>query len=128
MEFTKTDVAGEPLPNTKIEIFTENDEKIFEGYTDENGKIVIKDLPVGKFYILESEAPEGYILNDEKQWFEIKEDGEIVKSTMINEKIIEVPNTSANSYFFVLPLSLLVAGTTVLLVSKKKKNKKVNID
>lgn len=128
LEFTKTDVAGEPLPNTKIEIYTENDEKIFEGYTDENGKIVIKDLPVGKFYILESEAPEGYILNDEKQWFEIKEDGEIVKSTMINEKIIEVPNTSANSYFFVLPLSLLVAGTTVLLVSKKKKNKKVNID
>ena len=128
LEFTKTDVAGEPLPNTKIEIFTENDEKIFEGYTDGNGKIVIKNLPVGKFYILESEAPEGYILNDEKQWFEIKEDGEIVKSTMINEKIIEVPNTSANSYFFVLPLSLLVAGTTVLLVSKKKKNKKVNID
>ena len=128
LEFTKTDVAGNPLPNTKIEIYTENDEKIFEGYTDENGKIVIKDLPVGKFYILESEAPEGYILNDEKQWFEIKEDGEIVKSTMVNEKIIKVPNTSANSYFFILPLSLLVAGTTAILISKKRKNKKVNID
>ena len=128
LEFTKTDVAGDPLPNTKIEIYTENDEKIFEGYTDESGRIIIKDLPVGKFYILEKEAPEGYILNDEKQWFEIKEDGEIIKSTMVNEKIIEVPNTSANSYFFVLPLSLLVAGTATIIISKKKKNKKVNID
>ena len=128
LEFTKTDIAGDPLPHTKIEIYTENDVKIFEGVTDENGKIVIKDLPVGKFYILEKEAPEGYILNDEKQWFEIKEDGEIVKSTMVNEKIIEVPNTSANSYFFVLPLSLLVAGTTAIIISKKRKNKKVNID
>lgn len=128
LEFTKTDVAGDPLPNTKIEIYTENDEKIFEGYTDESGRIIIKDLPVGKFYILEKEAPAGYILNDEKQWFEIKEDGEIIKSTMVNEKIIEVPNTSANSYFFVLPLSLLVAGTAAIIISKKKKNKKVNID
>lgn len=128
LEFTKTDIAGDPLPNTKIEIYTENDVKIFEGVTDENGKIVIKNLPVGKFYILEKEAPEGYILNDEKQWFEIKEDGEIVKSTMVNEKIIEVPNTSANSYFFVLPLSLLVAGTAAIIISKKRKNKKVNIN
>ena len=47
---------------------------------------------------------------------------------MVNEKIIEVPNTSANSYFFVVPLSLLVAGTTAILISKKRKNKKVNID
>ena len=55
---------------------------IYSGKTDENGKIVIDKLPIGKFYILEKEAPEGYELNTEKMWFEIREDGEIVKSVM----------------------------------------------
>ena len=61
LEFTKTDLStDEPLPNTLIEVYTENDEMIFSGRTDENGKITIKDIVVGKYYILEKEAPEGY--------------------------------------------------------------------
>lgn len=92
-EFTKTDVAGNPLPNTTITIYTNNSdneedrELIFKGKTDSLGKIVIKGLFVSKFILFESEAPEGFILNEEPMEFEIKEDGEIIKSTMINEKI-----------------------------------------
>ena len=37
--------------------------------------------------MVEKEAPEGYILNPEKMYFEIKENGEIVKATMTNEII-----------------------------------------
>ena len=37
--------------------------------------------------LFESEAPEGFILNEEPMEFEVKEDGEIIKSTMVNEKI-----------------------------------------
>lgn len=90
-EFTKTDVAGNPLPNTTITIYTDNENEeqklIFKGKTDEFGRIVIKGLFVSKFVLFESEAPEGFILNEEPMRFEIKEDGEIIKSTMINEKI-----------------------------------------
>ena len=47
LEFTKTDLStDEPLPNTLIEVYTENDEMIFSGRTDENGKITIKDIVV----------------------------------------------------------------------------------
>ena len=127
LEFTKTDlVTGEPLPNTKIEIHLEDGTKIFEGYTDENGKIVIKDLPVGKFYLIETEAPEGYILNPEKMWFEIKADGEIVKADMTNEQIVEVPNTEAVGTHLPLIIGLCFAGLGVgiFVYEKIKKGKK----
>lgn len=48
--------------------------------------IIVKDIRYGRYYILEKEAPEGYILNEERMYFEIREDGEIVKATMENEK------------------------------------------
>lgn len=127
LEFTKTDlVTGEPLPNTKIEIHLEDGTKIFEGYTDSEGKIIVKNLPVGKFYLIETEAPEGYILNPEKMWFEIKADGEIVKADMTNEQIVEVPNTEAVGTHLPLIIGLCFAGLGVgiFVYEKIKKGKK----
>ena len=128
LEFTKTDlVTGDPLPDTKIEIFTENGVKVFEGRTDENGKIIITDLPVGKYFILESDAPDGYILNEEKMWFSITENGEIVKANMTNEKIVEVPNTLQEKDILIeiISATLLLSGIGIIIYAKKKsKNKK----
>lgn len=88
LEFTKTDLTtGKVIPNTKIEIYTYNDELIYSGLTDVNGKVIIDNLPVGKFYIIEKNPASGYKINDEKVYFEITEDGEIVKANMTNEKI-----------------------------------------
>ena len=88
LEFTKKDFStDEPLPNTVIEIYTDKDKLIFSGKTAEDGKIIIEKLEYGKYYILEKEAPEGYVLNKEKMYFEIKEDGEVIKSEMKNKQI-----------------------------------------
>ena len=35
--------------------------------TDENGKAVVKDLPLGSYRVVEVEAPYGYVLNSEEQ-------------------------------------------------------------
>src|SRR5699024_2390335 len=88
LEFTKVDLStGEPLPNTLIEIYTENDELIFSGRTDDNGKIIIENLKYGKYYIVEKEAPKGYILDAKKIYIEIKENSVIEKLTITNEII-----------------------------------------
>ena len=41
------------------------------------GKIIIDDLKVGKYYILEKEASTGYVITTEKVYFEVKDNGEI---------------------------------------------------
>ncbi|MDO4962794.1 MAG: SpaA isopeptide-forming pilin-related protein [bacterium] len=130
LHFKKQDISNdEPLPNTLIQIFNENDVLIYEGRTDENGEIVIEELKYGKYYILEKEAPEGYQLNPEKMYFEIKEDGEIVKATMVDEKvIIEVPNTLLDKTYVVeiIASALFMMGIGVVLYAIGKKDKKKN--
>ena len=124
LDFTKTDfVTGESLPNTKIEIYTEDDIKIFEGYTDEEGKIVIENLPVGKYYLVEVDAPEGYTLNPERIYFEIKDNGEIVKANMSNDQIIDVPDTgiSDSNILNVVGIIAIVLGLGYIAYDKFKK-------
>lgn len=124
LEFTKTDInTGDPLPNTLIEIYNDKDELIFSGRTDENGKIIIPEIRYGKYYILEKEAPEGYTLNPERMYFEILEDGEVVKATMTNEKVVvEVPSTGiTDSHFIEIVGSLLTLGGIGVMVYVKKK-------
>ena len=128
LEFTKQDLSNdEALPNTLIEIYNaETDELVFSGRTDEEGKIVIKDLEYGKYYILEKEAPEGYTLNDEKMYFEILEDGKVVKANMKDEKIVEVPDTFKNDYLMLGMSSLIIVGAGIVAygIIKKKKSQK----
>lgn len=129
VEITKVDIStGEVLPNTLIEVYNENDELVFSGRTNEEGKILIENLRYGKYYFIEKEAPEGYQINDEKMWFEILEDEKIVKSELSDEKIIvEVPNTLKNDYmpFIMLGISALGIGViTYGIIKKRKTNKK----
>ena len=128
LEFTKTDVStSEVLPNTLIEIYNEKDELIFSGRTDENGKITIPEIRYGKYYIVEKEAPEGYTLNPNKMYFEILEDGKVVKATMTDEKIVvEVPNTNKNDNLVLGMISLISLGLGCAIYGtiKSKKRKK----
>ena len=59
-------------------------------------------------------------MDPEPKFFEIKEDGEIVKLEMTNEKI-PVPNTSSNSYFVLIPISMITVGGLLLIINKKRK-------
>lgn len=125
LEFTKVDLStSNPIPNTKIEIYNaDTDELIYSGFTDENGKIIIDNLEYGRYYIKEVEtASPDYILNTEKMYFEIRENGEIVKATMTNEKV-EMPktfNTDLTSSIIIISTAVLGLG---LLIYAKKKNK-----
>lgn len=125
LEFTKVDISNDsPLPNTTIEIYDENDNLVYSGITDETGKIIIESLEYGKYYILEKNAPDGYLINQEKMYFEILEDGKIVKAIMKDERI-KVPNTGLSNINLeqVVYVSLIITGLGFIIygVIKKKK-------
>lgn len=129
VEITKIDIStSEPLLNTLIEVYNaENDELIYSGRTNEEGKIIIEELRYGKYYFIEKEAPEGYELNSEKMYFEVLEDGEIVKCTMKDEKIVvEVPNTLKYDYmpFVMFGVTVVGLGAVAYGIKKSKKSNK----
>lgn len=126
-ELSKVDLStGEPVEGALIEIYTEDDILIYSGRTDKSGKLYVKGLESGKKYkFVEKEAPEGYILNDEIHEFEILNNGDIVKDTLSNEKIvIDVPNTFADDYKILIPVSLCGLGIVLVLLSRDKRKKK----
>ena len=125
LDFTKVDISNDnPLPNTTIEIYDENDNLIFTGITDDNGKIIIENLEYGKYYILEKNAPDGYLINPEKMYFEILEDGEVIKAVMKDEAV-KVPNTGLSNINWeqVGYITLIITGLGFVIygIIKKKK-------
>ena len=95
-----------------------------KGKFDKNGKIIIKDLPINKYYLLEKEAPKGYVVNPNKQEFEILENGQIVVSEMQDEMIVKVPITDKvviPDYVYPIIAIILSAGLIIYASNKKKK-------
>ena len=71
-------------------------------------------------------ASKGSYWNNVNRNIEILEDGEIVKATMVNEKVVvEVPNTGLNDYFVLEIISglLILSGIGVIIYAKKKNKK-----
>lgn len=125
LELTKTDISdGKVLANVGFRICNEAGEIVAEGYTDENG-IAKFTLRYGKYTYEEFAALDGYIPDTKAYPFEIKEDGEIVKAAMTNEKIPEVPQTGDESNIgFWIGLAAVALGgviaTAIVLIKKKK--------
>ena len=99
---------------------------VIEGYTDENG-IAKFTLRYGKYTYSEFKSLDGYYANDKEYPFEIKEDGQIIKAEMTNEKIPvpDSPQTGDNSNLgFWIGLAAVALGglvATVIIGFKRKK-------
>lgn len=125
LELTKTDISdGKVLANVGFRIRNEAGEIVAEGYTDENG-VAKFTLRYGKYTYEEFAALDGYIPDTKAYPFEIKEDGEIVKAAMTNERIPEVPQTGdENNIGFWIGLAAVALGgviaTAIVLIKKKK--------
>ncbi|MEW4151148.1 SpaA isopeptide-forming pilin-related protein [Bacillus thuringiensis] len=88
LEITKVDVANgnNKLPGAEFTIFNEKGEEVVKGKTDQNGIAKFAILPYGKYTYRETLAPEGYLINEETFSFQIKENGQIIKHTVKDEK------------------------------------------
>ncbi len=114
LQFLKVDsLTNEPLEGVLVEVYTEEDELVFSGKTDAEGKIVL-DLPLGNYYLKEVETLTGYTLDSQIINFSISDNEEIVTCTLKNDPVIEVtvPDTykENKNYYFSLGLFILLLG------------------
>ncbi len=88
---TKTDISGsEPVEGATIQVYLVKDngdeEKVYEGKTDKDGRLYVENLEKGNYYFIETEAPEGYILNTDKHEFSVTEYGVLYEKSFTNEE------------------------------------------
>ena len=86
VELLKVDEdTNRPLQGVTFEL-CKGDEVIGEYTTDENGRIVVENLPWGNYYFVEIATDDNYILDQDKFYdFFIEEDGQVIEITAINK-------------------------------------------
>ncbi len=123
-ELTKSDVStGKLLPDTGVRILDQDKNVIAEGRTNDKGVFTFKDLPKGVYYFQEFDAPDGYELDETPMKFEIKEDGEVVKCQMTNQKIQASPGTGDTTNTEIFGLVMVTALTSLGLCVRRRKTK-----
>lgn len=83
----KDSVTKGVIPDTLVEVYNDKDEIIICGKTDKNGLLEVPNLEIGKYYVKEKSVPKTYILNEEKTFFEVLENGTIIELEIFNERI-----------------------------------------
>ncbi|MCX0356080.1 adhesin, partial [Clostridium perfringens] len=91
MELLKVDSeTKEPLADVNFKITCENGfmkDQTWDLTSNEDGKINLNGLEYGKYRVDEVSTLWNYVLNKEPLYFEIKENGQVVKLEMENKKI-----------------------------------------
>lgn len=121
--FTKYDSStNKKLQNCYIQIYDENNKKVFEGKTNKNGKVILENLNAGSYCIYEKTPPKGYVKNKDKICFEIENDKEIIKVEMSNDPIIKVPNTMLMEINTAKILGIIIVslGISFIIYEKRK--------
>ncbi|MDC2867334.1 SpaA isopeptide-forming pilin-related protein [Bacillus sp. BP-3] len=88
LEITKVDVANvnNKLPGAEFTIYDAQGKEIVKGKTNKDGIAKFEKLKYGKYTYKETFSPKGYLINEETFSFEIKEDGQIIKHTVKDQK------------------------------------------
>ena len=94
LEIVKVDTNNNPLPETEFVLYDSNRKEVKRDKTNNEGKIIIDNLLLGKYYLEEITPAEGYQLLDDIIEFEINNNKEVITITVTNEKIdIDIPDT-----------------------------------
>ncbi len=126
-DFTKVNISKKDMVGSEeVEgahlVIKDSNGNIVEEWISSNTPYYIEKLPVGKYTLEETIAPDGYILNTSKVEFEVLETGDIQSTTMYNSKLVEVPNTSSNTtYVYLVGGLLIIIGGILIYISYKNK-------
>lgn len=157
-ELTKVTIIKKDSADNKVlkgaEIIIKNSSGsvVYQGKTDENGKIEVTGLAPGIYVFYENQAPEGYIKTNEKSTFTINSKGENLELTIFNEKFVlesgknntsssttSTTNSGSSSEIIktgveenvvnMIPLYILIVASTIAIgfvVYKRKKETKIS--
>ena len=79
-----TEDGETPITNRVVNIYNENNEHIFSGQTDNDGKIFVNGLKVGTYYISKTENTSQTETNEDRVMVEIKENNETICVNIVN--------------------------------------------
>ncbi|MBS5951903.1 MAG: LPXTG cell wall anchor domain-containing protein, partial [Clostridium sp.] len=88
LELKKLDKNSNLLKGAEFTIYDSFDKEVAKATTDENGIAKFENLVYGNYYYVETKAPEGYLLKNDKHDFTINENGITLKETIVNERIL----------------------------------------
>ena len=120
VSISKQDVTTkQELPGAQLQITDENGNVIILNgeelkWVSTEEAHVIEGLGQGTYYIVETTAPDGYTLNEEKVKFTIDEDGVISGDTvMYNTPIVDVPSTLSVQSILITLAGIVFVGLGV---------------
>ncbi len=130
-DFTKVAInvidanTSKKLSGIKLEIYDFKNHLV-DSFITENDAHIVEKLPIGKYYIKEVSTIDGYILNDNKQTFEVVNTKEIINIKIENQQNLKEGKIKNEVYLYLGFLILLSGIFIILFLSKKTKKKKGN--
>jgi len=132
-DFTKVEIlkvdsdTGKPLENAEFELYNEEKEKVEEWLSAKEPKR-FEGLPIGKYLLIEKEAPEGYIPIADSVEIEIQDTEDVQKFEIDNRKSLVivpkifrkyVPKTGEDGNLG-KNIIISVVGLIIVIIVKKK--------
>ena len=127
-DFTKVNISKLDIANSEeVEgahlVIRDRNGEVVDEWTSTNSPHYIEKLPVGNYSLIETIAPDGYVLNTSVVDFEVLETGDIQSTVMFNSKPIEVPNTGSNAMYIYLTGGILILiGGILMYISYRNKS------
>lgn len=85
LKINKYDKNQNSLANVKFNILDEAGNVVDTIITNESGVATSKDLPIGKYYYQEIEAPSNVVMDQNKYEFVLSDNGQVVEKNVIND-------------------------------------------
>lgn len=90
VQIIKTDAnTGKKLKNVEFTLYNDNNEKIGVYRTNRYGKILVEQLPYGKYYFIETKCRNGYYSSNNKYHFELAS-AETITLNITNAPILKL--------------------------------------
>lgn len=105
-----TDDNGIPIKDVNISIYNSNNEFVYKGTTNDEGKILISPINYGDYYIVQDKVPNGYLINGEKIKFSINDDSCMSSIKLTNTKVNMPKTSSKNMDIFSIIIFILNIG------------------